>query len=127
MEDYKKNLFGGSVLILFFVASYFFVTWGNSGSGVRSYELKKIATTSPALGGETSGAIDMVLGKLMDINTITIDELKLIPGVGDKTARKIFDKRIELGGFKNLDKLSEIDGLGNKKIEVIKKYVEVRR
>lgn len=127
MEDYKKNLFGGSVLIAFFLVSYFFVTWGNSGSGISSYELKKIATTSPSPGGETSGAIDMVLGKLMDINTITIDELKLIPGVGDKTAKKIFDKRIELGGFENLDKLSEIDGLGSKKIEVIKKYVEIRR
>lgn len=126
MEEYKKNLFGGFVLIAFFILSYFFVNWGSGGSGVKPEDLKSLVTDAPKFDSNSSGAVDMVLGRPMDINTITIDELKLIPGVGYKTAKKIFEKRIELGGFKNLDELSQVDGLGVKKIKTIKKYVEVR-
>lgn len=125
-EEYKKNLFGGFVLIAFFILSYFFVTSGTYNRDLSAEDLKSLATEKPKIDGKNSGAADMVLGRPMDINAISISELKLIPGVGYKTASKIFDKRIELGGFKNLDELNQVSGIGSKRIETIKKYVEVR-
>ncbi len=126
-EEYKNNLFGGFVLTAFFILSYFFVNHGTSHRDLSSEDLKYLVTEEPDLGSNNSGAVDMVLGRLMDINSLTIGELKLIPGVGYKTAKKIYDKRIELGGFKSLDELNQVSGLGSKRIEIIKKYVEVRQ
>ena len=39
----------------------------------------------------------------VNINSAGIDELISLPGIGEKTAEKIINKRIELGGFNTLE------------------------
>ena len=50
----------------------------------------------------------------VNINSAGIDELKSLPGIGEKTAEKIINKRNELGEFNALKDLMLVPGIGNK-------------
>ena len=50
----------------------------------------------------------------VDINSAGIDELKSLPGIGEKTAEKIINKRNELGEFNTLEDLMLVSGIGSK-------------
>ena len=50
----------------------------------------------------------------MDINTEGIDELMILPGIGQKTAEKIIVKRKELGQYNSLEDIMLAPGIGTK-------------
>lgn len=61
----------------------------------------------------------------IDLNSATVEELELLPGVGVKTAQRIVDKRAELGGFDSVDDLLGVKRLGRAKLEKIRGFVFV--
>ncbi len=61
-----------------------------------------------------------------DINTVTKEQLCQIPGVGDKTAQKILDYRDIITQYYDISELTEINGIGAKKLETLKKYLYVK-
>jgi len=61
----------------------------------------------------------------LDLNKATIDQLILVPGIGIKTAEKIIEYREKIGGFKNIEDLKNIKGIGDKKIEKWKEYLKI--
>lgn len=61
----------------------------------------------------------------ININTATASELTALPGIGDKIAEDIIAYRTEHGGFKSVEELIEVDGIGEKKFEAIKDLVTV--
>ncbi|MCP4714887.1 MAG: helix-hairpin-helix domain-containing protein [Deltaproteobacteria bacterium] len=61
-------------------------------------------------------------GKL-NINTATAKEIALLPGIGKKTAKTIVEYRSSNGGFKALDDLLKIKGVGKKTIAKCKNYL----
>ena len=63
-----------------------------------------------------------VLDMPMNINTATAADLMLVPGIGEKTADAIIQTRKDLGGFKQIEDLLEVRGIGAKKFEVFRKY-----
>lgn len=60
----------------------------------------------------------------VNINTCTIDELKTLPGIGDVIAGRIIEYR-QSNGFKNIEDLMNVSGIGNKKFEDLKDLVTV--
>ena len=64
--------------------------------------------------------------ELVDINNSQIEMLKTLPGIGDVLAQRIIDKRDELGGFKSIDQLQEVSGIGEKKFQDIKDKVIIK-
>ncbi len=56
-----------------------------------------------------------------DLNFSTLEEITLIRGIGDHTAKLIIDYRQRIGGFSNLNQLYEIKGLDSTRIELLKK------
>ncbi|MFA3783760.1 ComEA family DNA-binding protein [Melioribacteraceae bacterium 4301-Me] len=62
----------------------------------------------------------------ININTAGIDNLVLLPGIGTKTAEKIIDYRNKVGKFNKIEDLLNIKGIGNSKLERIKKYITVK-
>jgi len=65
--------------------------------------------------------------KPVNLNTATSEELQLVPGIGPATADKILQMRKSYGGFKSVDDLLAIRGLGAKRLEKMRKYLTVRK
>ena len=64
------------------------------------------------------------LGKI-DINTATVDQLQLLPGIGESLSQRIIDYRKEYGDFTNIEELMNVSGIGEKKFANIKDYIMV--
>ncbi|MGT2784917.1 helix-hairpin-helix domain-containing protein [Streptococcus merionis] len=62
---------------------------------------------------------------LVNINTATLAELQTISGIGAKRAQDIIDYREANGGFKTIDDLNNVSGIGDKTMENLRAYVTV--
>ena len=49
----------------------------------------------------------------------------LLPGVGEKTAKKIIEYRTENNGFTTVEDIMNVSGIGEKKFEQMKPYIKV--
>ena len=59
----------------------------------------------------------------INLNTATIDQLASLPGVGPKTAERILEYRTKNGGFKKIEELMNVKGIGEKSFLKIKPLV----
>ncbi len=57
------------------------------------------------------------------INRATARELELLPGIGPVLAKRIISLRESKGRFAKVEDLMEVNGIGSKKLEEIKKWV----
>ncbi|NEU03394.1 helix-hairpin-helix domain-containing protein [Clostridium senegalense] len=62
----------------------------------------------------------------ININKASIEQLKTLSGIGDSKAKAILDYRESNGGFKSIDELSNIDGIGGKTLEKLRDKVDIR-
>lgn len=60
---------------------------------------------------------------VVNINTASREELELLPGVGEVRAVAIVAKRKERGGFKAVDELLEVSGIGASMLERMRPHV----
>ncbi len=60
----------------------------------------------------------------LDINRATAEELETLPGVGPALAERILDYRQKTGGFKKVEELLKVPGIGPKKLAGIKSKIE---
>ena len=63
--------------------------------------------------------------KPVNINTASSEELQQVPGIGPATAQKILQMRKSYGPFKSVDDLLAIRGLGQKRLDKMRKYLTV--
>jgi competence protein ComEA len=77
--------------------------------------------TAQSAGGTSQSAV------LIDLNTASASELDLLPGIGPTLAQRIIEYRDRHNGFKTIDELRQVSGIGPKKLEAIKDRVTVRR
>jgi len=65
------------------------------------------------------------LGRI-NINTADKETLKLLPGVGEKLAQRIIDRRAQEGAFTDCEQLRLIKGLRNSTMEKLKDRIFIR-
>ena len=61
----------------------------------------------------------------INLNTATVDQLETLPGIGQKTAELIVEFRTKNGGFKRVEDLMNIKGIGEKSFLKLKPLVVV--
>jgi len=59
----------------------------------------------------------------INLNTATVDQLMTLPGIGRKTAELILEHRTRTGGFKKIEELMNVKGIGEKSFLKIKPLV----
>jgi len=63
--------------------------------------------------------------KKIDINKATEEDLIALPGIGIKTARAIVAYRETIGGYKSLEQLQLVRGVGEKVYDCLKDLVTI--
>lgn len=61
----------------------------------------------------------------INLNTASVEELDKLPGIGKTIAGRIITYREKHGGFKDIEELREVEGIGPKKFEDIKDQVTI--
>jgi competence ComEA-like helix-hairpin-helix protein len=88
--------------------------------------LPEVPRANTAGGDESQNADPVYLAKHpLNLNSATAEQLELLPGVGPAMAAKIIAARKEKGGFKSVEELDEIPGIGEKKMEKLRPLVTV--
>ena len=59
----------------------------------------------------------------INLNTATVEQLATLPGIGPKTAERIVEYRTKSGGFKKIEELMNVKGIGEKSFLKIKPLV----
>ena len=73
---------------------------------------------------DTSSGSVVISGKI-SLNTATIDELMMLPGIGEAKAEAIIKYREEVGAFQNIEELKEVNGIGDAIFDDIKESITI--
>jgi competence protein ComEA len=76
--------------------------------------------TRPAAKAPTAAA-----GSAINLNTATAAQLETLPGVGKATAERILEYRQKNGGFKKVEDLMNVRGIGEKSFLKMKPLIMV--
>ena len=80
------------------------------------------ADTSSEAAAATSGGSG---SSLININTATLEELETLPSIGEVRAQAIITYRETNGGFRTIDDIKEVSGIGEKIFADIAPYITV--
>ncbi|MDZ7373012.1 MAG: helix-hairpin-helix domain-containing protein [candidate division KSB1 bacterium] len=89
--------------------------------------LKRFFELSTAAQAETvrdeAGKKTSPVPLLLDLNRASAKELEKLPRIGPALAQRIVEARQRRGGFKRVEDLLEVKGIGKKTLEAIRPYV----
>lgn len=91
----------------------------------KSVNLARLVTDGEQIIVQTAGkaTISESESKLLSLNAATSAQLEELPGVGPKLAGRIIDWRVANGGFKKVDQLLQVGGIGDKLFAGIRNMV----
>jgi len=76
-----------------------------------------------APGGPGAPAAGTAPAAPVSLNTATADQLDTLPGVGPVLAQHIIDYRTQHGGFRSVDELREVNGIGERRFADLRNLV----
>ncbi len=88
-----------------------------------------LALAAPAAGAvlwpQPAHAAKPTLHGALNLNTANVEQLVLLPGVGESRARAIVALRKERGGFKKVDELVDVKGIGEAALAKLRPFVKL--
>jgi competence protein ComEA len=93
----------------------------------RALALAMLASCSvaiAALSAPADGTPPPLTG-VVNLNTATAEELQLLPGIGAARAQAVIGLRKQRGGFKSVDELKDVKGIGDTALERLRPFVRL--
>lgn len=99
----------------------------NLNKAEKVYDGQKIyiPKTGEILGTSRDVLQNVSTNKIIHINVATVEELDKLDGVGPAMANRIIDYRIKMGGFKTVEEIKLVPGIGDKMFEKIKDEIQL--
>jgi len=79
----------------------------------------------PAINEKEVLGVSVSKSTKINLNTATLSDLDTLPGVGKAIAQRIIDYREANGGFKDINELKLVSGIGDKMWEKLKEMIEI--
>lgn len=133
IEKYKYWLGGGLVfIILVGLGTIGYYEFGRQNLKRQNETLNTLKQENAALRQELSNqaqkqvaGANTEVGDKININTADLTELDKIPGIGPARANDIVNYRNSHGGFKTIEEIKNIKGIGDKTFESMKDLITV--
>ena len=93
---------------------------------VRVHPLALLLAFGLWLAGLPALGEDARLTGVVNINTASVDELQLLPGIGEARANAMVALREKRGGFKSVDELLDVKGIGEPGLAKLRPYLAVQ-
>jgi len=77
--------------------------------------------TGEATGSGAAGASAAAEGAKVSLGSASAEQIEELDGIGPTLAEKIVEYRTQHGGFRSLDQLRQVDGIGEKRLDALKK------
>ena len=84
-----------------------------------------VSAKAAAPAGQAPVAKERPTVAVVNINTATSTELQTLPGIGASTATRILDYRQKNGGFKKVEDLMNVRGIGEKTFLKLKPLITI--
>jgi competence protein ComEA len=85
----------------------------------------RIGEAISAVPGAVVGDPSVTTGGLLNVNTATSAQLEELPGIGPVLAGAIIDERERRGGFRSVNELRDVRGIGEKRFADLRERVTV--
>src|SRR5437016_740832 len=79
---------------------------------------------SPAGGTGGAGGAGGAPGQPVSLSTATVEQLDALDGIGPTLAQRIVAYRQAHGGFRSVDELQQVPGIGDKRFAALRKLVQ---
>lgn len=86
---------------------------------------KAVSGTENPPRGSSSKSGSLALSAKLDLNKATAAEFEALPGIGPSLATRIVEKRRAAGGFRSVDDLLTVRGIGRKTLAKFRQWVYV--
>lgn len=100
----------------------------NHGTGSSAMNEGQLGANTPNVSqipGGAAASAGASVNALLNINSATLGQLDALNGIGPVTAQRILDYREQHGGFKSIEELDAVDGIGPKLFASLKTQVTV--
>jgi competence protein ComEA len=95
------------------------------GVGVLVLSVAAAAAAAPLVQQNARPDTKATVTAPIDLNSATAAQLETLPGIGPKTAERIIQYREKNGGFKKIEELMNVRGVGEKSFLKLKALIVV--
>lgn len=121
MKNIEQTLMLGITLLCVGLMIGILIGRFGTDNSVQLSEYDKAFAEQPS---QTIPYINDTVGKV-NINTASVEEISMLPGIGETYAKRIVEYRQKHGPFLSVEELTNVKGIGESRFKSIKDYITV--